>query len=99
MRAGRIAALVTFGLLGGAFPGLVSVDRAHGQSVAQPPGQSDRAAPGDTVAPQPRGQPSPLVPEARERSPATEVPESRRAPEMPQGGGCRYHERPLELIV
>ena len=67
---------------------------------SEPPARSEGPVPppGISLTP-PRPIPTPLLPEAR-RAPSGEAPESRQEPsQYPQGGGCRYQESPLELIV
>lgn len=65
--------------------------QAPGPTVPYPP-------PGFSVTPA-RPQAQPLIPDGR-RAPSGEAPESRQEPsQYPQGGGCRYQEGKLELIV
>lgn len=75
--------------------GLVSAQSA----VETGPGDAQPAPPGFIVTP-PLPIPRPSQPDARYQSPEATSPDGRSIPgSEPRGGGCRYQEQKLELLV
>lgn len=100
MQAERLPLGMAGCFLGLALAMWAGADPVSAQSAGEnAPGVAQPAPPGFIVTP-PRPIPQPLQPDARYRSPEATSPEGRSAPSPGlRGGGCRYDEQPLELIV